>query len=80
MKDELLARKLETPPLSHTALFASVQAVAWAMVTTALWALLTLGFGRSKSNGRLLTMLVMGAVVVAFLCSHAYRQGWKSRR
>ena len=81
MKDDLItARKVETPPLDQTVLFASVQAVAWAMVTTVLWAALTLGFGRSKSNGRLLTMLVMGAVVVAFLCGHAYRQGWRSRR
>ena len=81
MKHEpLAARKVEPPPASERFLFASVMAVAWAIVTTAAWALLAVGFGRSKSNERLLTMLVIGAVVVALLCAHAYRQGWNSRR
>lgn len=78
--EPLAARKVETPPASDRFLFASVMAVAWAFVTIAAWALLALGFGRSKSNERLLTMLVIGAVVVALLCAHAYRQGWNSRR
>jgi hypothetical protein len=68
------------PPATDTFLFASVMAVAWACVTTVVWALLAVGFGRSKSNGRLLTMLLVGAVVVAILCRHAYHQGWKSKR
>jgi len=81
VNDELrAARKMETPPASHTVLFASVMAVSWAIVLTALWALLAVGFGRSKSNGRLLAMLLIGAVVVALLCGHAYRQGWRRRQ
>jgi len=55
-------------------------AISWACVTIAAWAVLAVAFGRSKSNERLLTMLVIGAVVVAFLCTHSYRQGWKSKR
>lgn len=81
MKEESpTAAKVKPPAPSDTVLFASVMAVAWAIVTTVVWALLAIGFGRSKSNGRLLTMLITGAVVVAFLCGHAYRQGWRSRR
>ncbi|MFZ0707876.1 MAG: hypothetical protein WAM71_19920 [Candidatus Korobacteraceae bacterium] len=81
MSDERrTAMKVKTPLASDTVLFASVMAVAWACVTTAAWALLALVFGRSRGNGRLLTMLIIGAVVAAFLCGHAYRQGWKSRR
>jgi len=76
----LITRNVETPPGSYAYLFASVMAVAWASVTTAAWGLLAVGFGRSKSNPRLLTMLVIGAVVVVFLCAHAYRQGWRARR
>jgi hypothetical protein len=68
------------PPASDTFLFASVMAISWACVTIAAWAVLAVAFGRSKSNERLLTMLVIGAVVVAFLCTHSYRQGWKSKR
>lgn len=81
MKDERLTpTKMEKPPASEAFLFASVMAVAWACVTVALWALLAFAFGRSKSNERLLTVLVIGAVVVAFLCGHSFRQGWRSRR
>jgi len=67
------------PPATDTWLLASVMAVLWAIVTNILWALLTLGFGRSRGTPRLITMLIIGAVVVAFLCAHAYRQGWKNR-
>ena len=81
MNDErLTTRKVETPAGSDTALFASVLAVAWAIVMTAAWALLAIAFGRSKSNLRLLAMLFIGAVTVAFLCGHAYRHGWRRRR
>ena len=80
MKHPPLPNKEETPPASYAYLFASVMAIAWACVTTAAWGVLALGFGRSKSNQRLLTMLVIGAVVVALLCAHAYRQGWRARR
>lgn len=80
MKEEQpIATKLRVPPASDTALFAAVMAVAWAFVIVALWALLALGFGRSKSDTRLITMLVCGAIVAALLCGHAYRQGWRSR-
>jgi hypothetical protein len=78
--EPMSARKAQTPPASDTYLFASVMAVSWAIVTTVLWALLALSFGHSRGNVRLVTMLVICAVVVAFLCGHAYRQGWKSRR
>ena len=76
----LTTPKVQTPPASDAVLFASVMAVAWACVTTAAWAVLAVAFGRSKSNTLLLTMLIIGAVVVALLCGHAYRQGWRSRR
>jgi fatty acid desaturase len=68
------------PPATDTWLLASVMAVLWAIVTNVLWALLALGFGRSRGTPRLITMLIIGAVVVAFLCAHAYREGWKSSR
>ena len=68
------------PPTTDTWLLASVMAVLWAIVTNVLWALLALGFGRSRGTPRLITMLIIGAVVVAFLCAHAYREGWKSSR
>ena len=81
MKEDLpAATKTQPPARSDTFLFGSVMAVAWAFVTTVAWAVLALAFGRSKSNERLLVMLAIGAVVVVFLCAHAYRQGWKSRR
>ena len=81
MTDEPLpATKVKIPPASDTFLFASVMAVSWACVITLCWALLAVAFGRSRGNVRLMTMLVIGAVVVALLCGHSYRQGWRSRR
>jgi hypothetical protein len=74
------AVKVNTPPASDTILLASVMAVVWAIITTAVWALLAMGLGHSRGNVRLITMLVIGAVTVAFLCGHTYRHGWKSRR
>lgn len=68
------------PPAGERFLFASVMAVLWVMVTYAFWVLLAIGFGESRGNVRLLTMLGIGAVVVVFLCGHAYGQGWKSKR
>jgi hypothetical protein len=53
-------------------------AVVWAIVTTVLWAVLAVGLGRSKSDLRLLTMLVISGVAVALVCAHAYAEGWKS--
>ena len=55
-------------------------AIAWGCVTVAVWAVLAFAFGRSRGNVRLMTMLIIGAVVVALLCGHAYNHGWKSRR
>ncbi len=66
------------PSGTHKWLLAWVIAVLWAIVTTILWALLALAFGRSKSDLRLITVLMMGAVVAALLCAHAYSEGWKS--
>ena len=81
MKDDpTIAPKPQPPAQADTFLFAAVMAVAWACVTTAGWAVLAVAFGRSKSNARLLTMLLIGAIAVAFLCAHAYRQGWRARR
>jgi drug/metabolite transporter (DMT)-like permease len=72
--------KVDLKPVApHMYLAGSAMGVLWAIVATVLWAGLAVAFGRSKSNGRLLTMLVLGAVVVAFLCAHSYREGWKSR-
>ena len=81
MRDEhLTSTKPKKPPASETVLFASVLAVAWALVAVVFWGVLAVAFGNSRGNVRLLTMLVIGAIVVAFLCGHAHRQGWKSRR
>ena len=63
----------------HRFLVGAVMGVLWAIAATALWAGLAVAFGRSKSDGRLLTMLILGAVAVALLCAHSYREGWKSR-
>ena|SRR5271157_1602542 len=71
--------KVMKPPATDTWLLALVMAVLWAIVTTISWALLALGFGHSRGNLRLMIMLIICAVVVAFLCAHAYREGWKSR-
>ena len=69
-----------TPPAAHMWLLAFVMAVLWAIITSMLWVLFALGFGQSRGNLRLISMLIVGAVVVAFLCAHAFRQGWKSGR
>lgn len=66
------------PSGTHKWLVASVMAVFWAILTTILWALLAVAFGRSKSDPRLITMLILGAVVAALLGAHAYSEGWKA--
>lgn len=66
------------PSATHKWLLASVIAVCWAIATTVLWTLLALGFGRSKSDLRLITVLIIAAVVAALLGAHAYSEGWKS--
>jgi len=66
------------PPSTDTWLVAAVMAVLWAIATSALWAFLALGFGHSRGNTRLLSMLITCAAVVAVLCAHCYRQGWHS--
>lgn len=65
------------PSATHKWLLASVIAVLWAIATTILWALLAVGFGRSKSDLRLITVLIIGALVAALLGAHAYSEGWK---
>jgi len=79
VKRGILTEKKSKPPAADTWLHASVMAVFWAIVTSASWALLALGFGRSRGNTRLITMLIVSAVVVALVCAHAYRQGWEGR-
>jgi hypothetical protein len=66
------------PSAPHKWLLASVMAVLWAISTTILWALLAVAFGRSKSDVRLITVLIVGAVVAALVVAHAYSEGWKS--
>lgn len=56
------------PSATHQWLVAAVMAVLWAIATTLLWALLALAFGRSKSDMRLISVLVVGAVLAAFFC------------
>jgi hypothetical protein len=65
------------PSATHKWLVAWVMAVFWAISTTVLWTLLTVFFGRSKSDMRLITVLILGAVVAALLGAHAYSEGWK---
>jgi hypothetical protein len=65
------------PSATHKWLAASVMAVLWAISTTVLWALLALAFGRSKSDMRLIVVLIIGAVVAALLGAHTYSEGWK---
>ena len=65
------------PPSTYKWLIASVMGVSWGIATTILWALLAVGFGRSKSNLRLITMLILGAVIATLLSAHAYSEGWK---
>lgn len=81
MPDDMIARgePQKNPPTAEKYLLAAVMAVVWAILATLLWILLAVGFGASRGNQRLLTMLVLGAVVVVFLCAHSYHQGWKSR-
>ncbi len=76
----ILTEKKKRPARADTWLHASVMAVFWAVITSAFWALFALGFGRSRGNTRLITMLIASAVVVALLCAHSYREGWKNRR
>jgi uncharacterized membrane protein YuzA (DUF378 family) len=76
---ESVTSKVMTPPATEKWLLASVMAVVWGILASLAWTLLAVGFGRSKSNARLITMLVICAVLVALLCAHAYRQGWKGR-
>lgn len=52
-------------------------AVMWAIATAVLWALLALAFGRSKSDMRLISVLIIGAVIAALLGTHVYSEGWK---
>jgi hypothetical protein len=65
------------PNATHKWLLASVMAVLWAITTTILWAALALAFGRSKSDLRLITVLIIGAVVTALLVAHGYSKGWE---
>ncbi len=65
------------PSATHKWLHASVMGVLWAIATTILWVLLALAFGRSKSDLRLITVLILGAVIAALLGAHAYSEGWK---
>lgn len=65
------------PSAAHKWLVASVMAVLWAIATTILWALLAVAFGRSKSDARLITVLILGALVAALLGAHTYSEGWR---
>lgn len=80
LENGILTEKKMRPPRADTWLHASVMAVFWGVLTSALWTLLALAFGRSRGNTRLITVLIASAVVVAFLCAHSYREGWKNRR
>ena len=68
-----------TPPVTEKWLLGSVMAVVWGILASLAWTLLAVGFGRSRGNVRLITMLIVCAVFVALLCAHAYREGWKAR-
>jgi hypothetical protein len=65
------------PSAAHKWLLASLMGVLWASATAILWATLALAFGRSKSDLRLITVLILGGVIVALLGAHAYSEGWK---
>jgi hypothetical protein len=71
--------KVMTPPATGKWLLAAVMAVVWGILASLVWILLAVGFGRSKSDVRLITMLIICAVLVALVCAHAYREGWKGR-
>jgi hypothetical protein len=66
------------PSATHKWLLAWVMGVVWAIATAILWALLAVAFGRSKSDARLITVLIISAAVAAVLVAHAYSEGWKS--
>ena len=68
-----------TPPVTEKWLLAAVVAVVWGILASLMWTLLALGFGRSRGNVRLITMLIICVVLVALLCAYAYREGWKGR-
>jgi hypothetical protein len=68
------------PSAADKWLVASVMGVLWAIVTVILWVLLAFAFGRSKSDLRLIGMLILGAVTAALLGAHAYSDGWKRGR
>jgi len=65
------------PSATYKWLVASVMGVFWAIATTVLWAFLAVAFGRSKSDVRLITMLILGAVIATLLSAHTYTEGWK---
>jgi hypothetical protein len=66
------------PSATHKWLLAAVTAVTWAIATTILWMLLAFAFGRSKSDFRLITVLIVGAAVAAVLAAYGYSEGWKA--
>ncbi len=73
----ILKEKMK-PSATQKWLLAAVTGVLWAIATAILWALLALAFGRSKSDLRLIAVLILGAVIAAFLSAHVYSEGWKS--
>lgn len=64
-------------PVRDAWLFGSAMAVLWTLVIVICWVLLLLAFGRSSWQLRALIELILGALVVAVLSSHGYREGWK---
>jgi len=66
------------PSAAHKWLCASVMGVLWAIATVVIWVLLAVAFGRSKSDLRLVTVLILSAAIAALLGAHAYSEGWKS--
>ncbi len=79
LPNQSASSKLSSAPSTEKWLVAAVLAVVWGIVASAAWALLAVGFGRSKSNERLITTLILCALLVALLCAYAYREGWKAR-
>lgn len=65
------------PSATHKWLVASVMGVLWAIGTTIVWTLLAVAFGRSKSDQRLILVLILGGVIAVLLGAHAYSEGWK---
>jgi len=65
------------PSATHKWLVASVMGVVWAMAIAILWVLLALAFGRSKSDTRLITVLIVGAGIAILIGAHVYSEGWK---